>query len=104
MPKCVHCGAETDLFVSNVPICVNCDSIPGKTTDLLTAEVRLNTARAKWRAAKVELAKAEEIRASLALGHPDGTRALKNANTELSKAAAEFNEALSEYSKATGKK
>ena len=78
MPECVHCGSETDLFVSNVPICVKCDSTPQKTTDLFKAEVRLNSAIAKWRAAKLQ--------------------------SELLEAAAEFNEALSEYSKATGKK
>jgi hypothetical protein len=29
MPKCVHCGAETVLYVNNVTVCVDCD---GKTT------------------------------------------------------------------------
>jgi hypothetical protein len=91
-------------LVSNVPVCVKCDSIPQKTTDLFKAEIKLNIARAKWKDAKLQLVKADEIRANLPSGHPDGTQALRNANAELSEAASEFTKALSEYSKATGKK
>jgi hypothetical protein len=101
MPKCVHCGSETDLFISNVPVCVKCDSIRQKTTDLFKSEVRLNSARAKWRAAKLQF---DEISASLPSNHLDGAQILKNASDDISNAAVEYNEALSEYSNATGKK
>lgn len=26
MPNCVHCGAETEMYVRGVPVCVRCDN------------------------------------------------------------------------------
>ena len=98
MSKCVHCGSETDLLVSGIPVCVTCDLAPEKTLELIKANLRLNEARAKWRSAKLELAKADEIRASLPSCHPDGARAL-HANAELFKVEKELQDALAEYLK-----
>lgn len=98
MSKCVHCGSETDLLVSGIPVCVTCDLAPEKTLELIKANLKLNEARAKWTSAKLELTKADEIRASLPSGHPDGT-ALHNAHTELAKAGQELQDALAEYLK-----
>jgi hypothetical protein len=83
------------LLVSGIPVCVTCDLAPEKTLELIKANLRLNEARAKWRSAKLELTKADEIRASLPSGHPDGN----NTNTELAKAGQELQDALAEYLK-----
>jgi len=72
--------------------------------DIVAANVRLNIARAKWKAATLQLVNADEIRTTLPIGHPDGTQALKNVRADLSQAADEFKEALIEYSKTSGKK
>jgi hypothetical protein len=89
------------LFFSGIPICVNCDLSPATTLKVPKANVELHGERAKWRAAKSGLQKADEIVASLPPGHPDGTKALQRANVDLSKAGEELQAALSAYLEAT---
>jgi len=97
LARCIHCGAETELYVQDVPVCTACDGLPPIRTSLPQAGIRLDEARAKWRAAKLELEKMTELHADLQPGHPDTNRGLARANALLKEAAAEFQEALREY-------
>ena len=84
-----------------MPVCLNCDLSPEKTLKLLRANVGLSAARAKWKAARSGIEKADEIVAGLPVGHPDGTEALQRANVTLVKAGEELQAALGEYLKAS---
>jgi hypothetical protein len=97
MAQCVHCGAETELFISEVPICQNCADPPAKKPSPGEVGKTLVRARAAWRYALAVHEEASEIYLSLPSGHPDGTLALHNANLQLDQAAEAFKAALGQF-------
>ena len=48
MARCAHCGAETDLYVSGVPLCPSCESRPKSEAELIR---EVEDARRDYRAA-----------------------------------------------------
>jgi hypothetical protein len=95
MAKCRHCGAETELHYSGVPICLGCAEAPEKKPNRpAQVNAELTAAREEYRKALAVQLEAEEIRKALPLGHPDGTAALHNANQQLSLASQRYRNAL----------
>ena len=92
------------MRVGGMRICLVCDLTPGRTQALLKLRHKLGHAKASWRAAKTEFAKAQDILTSLPGDHPDGIHALRNANSALSKARKEVKAALDDYVNAMTKK
>src|SRR5437660_534085 len=95
MAKCRHCGAETELHYSGVPICLGCaEAVEAKPNRLAEVNAELTASREEYRKALAVQLTAEEIRKALPLGHPDGTAALHNANRQLSLASQRYRNAL----------
>lgn len=97
MAQCVHCGAETELIISEVPICLNCADPPAKKPAQERLELTLERARAAWRYALAVHEEASEIYMSLPSGHPDGTLVLHNANLRLNQAAKAYKAVLGQF-------
>jgi hypothetical protein len=100
MPKCVECGAETELHELGVPICPACISERERlhpSLDSLRAEVA--AARERYRKAMEEFEHQQAMCRDLPKGHPDRTMAARL--EENAKAAGErYWEILRAYSDA----
>jgi hypothetical protein len=105
MTRCSQCGGETELFNNGAPLCISCDgkgdtgrqtgavSFPG----LSEAAHRLEVARNEYRMALWAQREALVLKHSLDQGNSDGSVALHNANLQLEKAAARYDEALRQF-------
>lgn len=88
MARCTYCKAETQLYVSNVPVCIQCGD------DQKRARLFQNAADATMRADVASEAFQRVIEEMPSgLPHPDGVQRIKNVSRELSKARDEMVEA-----------
>ena len=92
MAQCAYCKAETQLYVANVPICIQCGDTrsPEQTRGSLLQRVADATMRAES-----AIDAFEKVLADIPseMPHPDGVQRIKNASKELSKARDEMMEA-----------
>ena len=88
MAQCAYCKAETRLFFSNVPVCIQCvDATP----DQKRARLLQNVADAMMRADAASEAFQKVIdEIPTGLPHPDGVQHIKNVSQQLSKARDEM--------------
>jgi hypothetical protein len=92
MAQCAYCNTETQLFVSNVPICVKCADQPSHerrraslTQNLADATLRADAASETFQKVMADIPST--------LPHPDGVQRIKNASQQLAKARDEMTEA-----------
>ena len=105
MARCVQCGGYTQLYESELPICLACVAVrstptrkpPHAERTLESINARLTASRAEYRKALETHSDVSKLLDALRPGHPDGTQALKNANRELSIATGNYQEALHEF-------
>src|SRR5271165_5964158 len=97
MPRCISCGADTELMVSGVATCPDCLDRPPRKPPLAEISAKLTAARKAWRDAMARHQQVQESASLLGPGHPDGTQALAQANRELEKAAAQYQAALQDF-------
>src|SRR5690242_20188571 len=101
MTRCSQCGSETEPFINGNPVCTCCDgkrdtrgqvALPSF-PHLPEATHRLEAARNAYRLALWTQREALALRHSLDQSNCDGSVALHNANLQLEKAAAKYDEA-----------
>jgi len=97
MAECIYCKAETQLFVSSIPVCLKCseeretqrkppkgerDARSALLQDILEATFRRNEANREF----------EDVMDQFPSGlpHPDGSQRIKNASAKLSTARKEM--------------
>ena len=105
MTRCSQCGGETELFNNGAPLCISCDGkvqTAGQAgavsfSDLPEAAHRLELARNEYRMALWAQREALALKHSLDENNSDGSVALHNANLQLEKAAARYDEALRQF-------
>jgi len=105
MTRCSQCGSETGLFNNGAPLCISCDGKadtsgqagPVSFSDLPEAAHRLEAARNEYRMALWAQREALALKHSLDQNNSDGSVALHNANLQLEKAAARYDEALRQF-------
>jgi hypothetical protein len=92
MARCVYCNAETQLYVSNVPVCIQCADVhnPERKRGHLLQNVADATMRAD--AASEAFQKVLDDIPS-GIPDPDGSQRIRNASRQLSKARDEMAEA-----------
>jgi hypothetical protein len=106
MGKCIYCGAETSLYQSEMPLCVNCaEAMDAKQTPprrpplnedyvrrILLLDIAETTARAEAASAEFKM-----IISSIPTGipHPDGTQRIHQASHNLSNARKDMMQAHS---------
>jgi len=74
MAKCGRCGAETDLYELDVPICPECCAEREKSRpSLANLSAELALARALYRKAMEEFERHQVLCPDLPQGHPDRT-------------------------------
>ena len=94
MTRCSQCGEETELLIKGTPVCICCD---GKTEAGGRTNTRLEVARNEYRMALWAQREALVLKHSLDQNDSDGSLALHNANLQLEKTAAKYDEALREF-------
>lgn len=110
MARCMSCAAETQLYVNGSPLCIACceksdparkppQSSSGEVTE---SNATLIAARDAYRRALQAQSEASKLKESLGLNHADGNAVLSNANRELDRASARYEEALREFIARTG--
>jgi hypothetical protein len=105
MTRCSECGAETVPFINGTPVCTSCDgkrdgggqAAAPSFPHLPEAVHRLEVARNEYRLALWAQREALALRHSLDQNNCDGSVALHNANLQLEKAAASYDEALRQF-------
>jgi hypothetical protein len=104
MAACYVCGALTQLYENGVPVCPACceeqdaaPEPPRPAGGLENINTRLNTARHEYLKALLAQREAAELRRSLSVNNPDGSRSLHNANRQLSLASAKYEQVLQEF-------
>jgi hypothetical protein len=92
MAQCAYCKAETQLYVANVPVCIQCGDArsPEQTRVSLLQYVADATMRADA-ASEAFQRVVEEIPSGMP--HADGVQRIKNVSRQLSKARDEMMEA-----------
>ena len=91
MPQCAYCKAEAQLYVANVPVCIQCvDATPEEKRASLLQNVADATMRADA-ASEAFQRVVEEIPSGMP--HPDGVQRIKNVSRQLSEARDEMVEA-----------
>ena len=91
MAQCAYCKAETQLFVANVPVCIQCaDATPEQKRARLLQNAVDATMRADAASDTFEKVMADIPNE---IPHPDGVQRIRNASRELSKARKEMMEA-----------
>jgi hypothetical protein len=86
MAECAYCKTETQLYVSNVPVCLKCSDEPPekrRTKATLLRDLQEATKRAD-EASDAFLAITTEIPSGFP--HPDGTQQIHNASHKLTAA------------------
>jgi len=112
MAKWVQCGTTTQLHDGDMPICFDCSTardarkkfkrkLPDSQPTLISVNENLTSARAEYRKAVAFQTEMSQLRDAVGPGSPDGTQALRNANSELSIAAGKYEEALRDFMKYT---
>ena len=108
MAECVQCGDFTQLYDRGVPVCIKCSIArqkkqelkpkpPQSELNLSSVNARLTATRAEYRKALAFQTEMSKLRDALGPGKPDGTQALRNANSELSIAAGKYEDALRDF-------
>jgi hypothetical protein len=94
MAVCSRCGANTELHVSGVPVCLKCSN-PGErkppTSDQIRAILETSVVQATRQVGKAN----REFRDAISkfpggLPHPDGSQMIKNASNKLNLARNEM--------------
>jgi len=98
----------TQHYENGEPVCLSCRGEQGATPKppqsaggLENINARLNAARQEYLTALVAQREAGELKRSLSVDNPDGSRALHNANRQLSLASAKYEQVLQEFIVAT---
>jgi hypothetical protein len=89
MAECVYCNAETELYFSNVPVCIQCADQRSPEEARTSLIKHLADATSKADAASEAFEKVvSEIPSQIP--HPDGIQRIKNASQQLKDARDEM--------------
>src|SRR6266550_5074490 len=90
MAQCAYCKAETEMYVSGVPICIECSAAPQvkRKPPLTVDQIRTTLFRDVFEATVRNNEATREFEATISqfpsgLPHPDGAQRIKNASDSL---------------------